>query len=364
MSENTGEANKKVSRRDFLKKAVTVAGITASGITLAASSLNAVEKDAVENGISSGSGIFFPLYETHYKGIEADRIPDDLDVLFRELAGSNLLVASVKSIFEGKISYYAKNDAENKLIQNPILKKIATNGTEIMMGDVEIPGIVGSKTFDYTSGNSIEGLAGLGLSLAILKDFLRKGTKSASGSITRRTFLRGVGLTGAAWLMEPSLYDLSRGGPWIGKFNTERENVLNRIIDKINGVTSSAHPEIAGHFFRNLVIADKMLTVAEDLEQKTGRKAKIGFNVEYSHTGIEDFLRVGHDVCRWIIERYPTNVLKYIAELNGGGESLWTARLLKLPEDLSPGPNAQWDKVTDRKVVDVELQKALAPKLK
>lgn len=362
MSENTGEVNgteNKISRRDFLKKTAAAVSVAVSGLALTAPSLNAIEKSTVKNGISSDSGTFFPLYETHYKKLNTDKIPNDLDVLFKEAAGRGLMSLDYSSLFFGKAETYGIKQA--RLIEDSALEKLAANETEIMFGDV----LAEPSRFPLTTvGGGVEFLAGLGMSLALLRDSL-KGKKAVAGSsITKRRFLKGAIAVGASWLMAPGIYALLRGGPKIGEVATERENALSRIIDRIYGIQSNLHPEMLEEgMFRNLIMADKMLTVAEDFEQRTGRKAKIGFNVEYAHNGIEDFLRVGHDVCRWIIERYPTSVLRFVAGKNDGKESLWTALLIKLPKDFSVGPNADWSKVTDRRVVDVELQKTLAAKL-
>lgn len=357
MSENTGEINsgvKKISRRDFFKKATVAGGAVALGGAL----LNRVEKNAVENGISSGSGRFFPLYETHMKGLDAEKISNDLNIFFREGGtggGGYSLNASMLG-YKG-ISYLGR--AATRWLPDPVLERLARNKIEAMTGDVDAELWRGSKLTSSILIGGVEFFAGIGAGLALLRNSFKNKNVS-----TRRRFLRMAGAAGAAWLMSPGLEFLWRGGPKIGTLNTEREDALDRIIDKAYGLSTKAHPEMLDQtFLRDLIMADKMLAVAEDFEERTGRKAKIGFNVEYAHNGIEDFLKVGHDVCRWIIDRYPKSVLKSIADRNGGQESLWTARLFKLPKDFSPGQDADWSQVTDRKVIDVELQKALAPKL-
>lgn len=361
MEEGKGELNKTqsgISRRDFLKKGALIGAGLVTGGTI----INAGEVNAIENGISSGSGLFIPLYETHYKGLNVDRIPNDLDVLFREVPGK---MDSAKDLLSGETSAYINRDKKVRIFPVENLQKIATIGSEIMVGDVWAE--PSSFSLNIAEGGT-EFLTGLGISLVLLRDSL-KGKRSVVGSnITRRKFLKGAAKTamavGASWLMAPGIYTLLRGGPKIGTVAADRENALSRIIDRIYGMQSDIHPEMLENgIFRNLLMADKMLTVAEDFEKRTGKKAKVGFQVEYGHSGIEDFLRLGHDVCRWIIERYPRSVLKFVADQNGGKESLWTARLFKLPKDFSPGPNADWSEVTERKVVDIELQKALESKL-
>lgn len=376
MAENAGEIKTKedgISRRGFIKGGFKTGAIVGAGLVAGGAVINATETSVAENGISTQHGIFFPVYETHYRGVEADKIPDNLDVLFREVAIANarkseggLLKESIRHIMETRTySYNDLSSSERHILSDPILKKTADNAIEIMFGDVTVPGNIGLRGFTNAVRVSAEGLAGIGISLAMLKDSLKKKEKSSSSILTRRTFLKGAGLLGVVWLMEPSVYFLSRGGPWIGEFNTGRENALNRIVDRINGITSSLHPEdTVSMFFRNLVMADKMLTVAEDIEQKTGQKAKIGFNVEYGHNGIGDFLRVGHDICRWIIAQHPKSVLQGVADLNGGSENLWTARLFKFPKGFfEEGSEKRWEQVGDRTVVDTKLKEMLEKKL-
>lgn len=214
MAEDKGELTKTqsgISRRDFFKKGALIG----AGVILTGAGINVAETNAVENGISTRHGIFFPLYETHYVDIDADKIPKDLDVLFKEVVGWDLLVATAKSMFEDMTKPY-QSKIESKLLSDSILQKMATNGTEIMVGDVDPRLIkwIGDPT-------SIDFLAGVGLGLLTLKKALGKTREEDHGS--RRKFLKVAGAAGAAWLMGSGSYYLMRGGPlWIGKFDTER----------------------------------------------------------------------------------------------------------------------------------------------
>lgn len=361
MAENYGgenQAKRTVSRRDFLKKTV----ITGAGVGIAVVGLDTTEKNAREKGITTSVGTFFPLYETHYKGPDVEKIPNDLDVFFREGAGKNLFNSDVpaKAIFGTPIATYYNidpvNDIKKKFISDPVLEKIVINKMEIMLGDVVFP--------SSPIATSIKGLAefsvGTALSLKAVKEARKPG-------VSRRSFMKILGFgSAAAWLTVPSAYFLSRGGPMIDKFNVERDDALDRVVDRLYGLTSTLHPEevVFGVFFRNLIMTNNMLTVAENIKEKIGRNPKIGFNVEYGHNGIEDFLRAGPDVCRWIISRFPEVVLKNVAELNDGPKNLWTSRLFKFPQDFfQQDPEKRWENVTSRMVEDKELKKTLEPVL-
>lgn len=363
MAEDAGEIKTKeagISRRDFLKSGAKK-GAIALGLVAGGALINAAETSAVENGISTESGTFFPLYETHYESIDSEKIQKDLDVLFRE--GIEYLPRfSPKDLLTLKGAPYGNPEEPVTRWPDKMLKELGTNGTEIMTGDVWL-GSLGSASHIM---QGLEFFTGIACGLLVVKK------AKENTNITRRILIKAGGIAAATWLTGYGAYFLSRGGLYIGKFNAERENALNRVLDRVFGLQSNLHPEEMGTFFRNLMITNKMLTVAEDIKQKTGKKAKIGFNVEYAHNGIEDFLKLGHGICRWMISMYPKEILNTVANTpeapdflpNGGIEGLWTSRLLKLPKDFfEQDPEKRWEQVSDRKVVDLELKQMLEKKL-
>ncbi len=57
-----------------------------------------------------------------------------------------------------------------------------------------------------------------------------------------------------------------------------------------------------GYFFRNVMMADKLLSVASKTKSRKGNNpSKLAFQVEAAHSGIEDFLQVGPDICRALV---------------------------------------------------------------
>lgn len=359
MAENTGETRdngNKITRRDFFKKAVMIGGAVTAGSSLGI--LAKKEIDVLEKGIETDSGIFFPLYEHHEVGIKPERIPSGLDVLFRESVNTKLFNRSPKDCLLGESNVYNKS-VSIRIFPDKILEKTASNGTSIMLGDVE-PGLNVMSVAGISSGEFVGGLL---ISEKLLRDHFKskKIVNSSAGShLTRRKFIKATVALGAIWLMAPGLNSLSRVGTG---WNKSRDDALDRIMDRLYGMQSNTHPENSLVFFRNLMMADKMLTVAEDIQKETGKKTKMGYQVEYAHNGIEDFLKMGHDFCKMILLSYPKPILKRMVELNNGVEDFTSARLFKLPKNFDIH-SSDWDTVTDIRVVDVKLQQGIERKLK
>lgn len=149
----------------------------------------------------------------------------------------------------------------------------------------------------------------------------------------------------------------------------DTKNAITRIHTRINGIIIG-HLSIEEHlfFFRDVVIADKLLTAAEAIKRELGRKPLIAFNVGGAHGGIEDFLVAGHDFTRWVLLQYPKEFWETIIELNGGIENVCSVRSLTLPSNF----NAQEAKnnledldenVVDHRLYDIALLNALKQKL-
>lgn len=357
MTEDTAKVEKAdtgLSRRDFIKKTA----IIGAGTMMVASGLGVARKEigVLEKGVETDSGVFFPLYEHHEIGITPEKIPPDMDVLFREAYSSRMFQGSPKYRLLQEGSSYIKN-TKIRIFTDEILKKIAFINALIMLGDVN-PSLGDWTRVGIAGGEFVGGLA---IIAKLLKDqFKSKKTTSNSGSyLTRRKFIKAAAGLGAAWLMTPGGYFLSRGGL---EWNKNRDEALDRIMDRLYGIQSSLHPEDSLMFFRNLMMADKMLTVAEDVQKRTGRKTKMGFQVEYGHNGIEDFLKMGHGFCKAFVLSYPNHILDGIIKANNGIEDFASARLFKFPADFNIG-NPNWDNVEDIKITDVDLKKKLELKL-
>lgn len=161
MSESSGKEDqvKNPSRRSFLNSAGRLA---VAGVGVAA--LGGVAKNEVnksEKGIVTESGIFFPLYERHEKGIKVESIPHNLDVFLRETGGMGTFSRSPEDSLLATLTFLNK---EESLFPSKLLTFLSKEKTEIMLGDVKTP--VSSTEVRLNVDENImigEGVAGGGI---------------------------------------------------------------------------------------------------------------------------------------------------------------------------------------------------------
>ena len=343
------------NRRQFLQTAAILA--TAGGVGAGIS--NEVVKGF--KGITTDVGTFLPLYERHTIGIEATSIPADAQVYFKEFSSYYTgdhhaatmdepalpLLLSTATVYENQPF---KGDIRS--FPDDILNRIASLGTEIMIGDVILGSYESNETLETLKKNYLRG--GILSVASLLGAYFSKGT--------RRGFLKGMGLALLAWSLPPVLSnDLGGSGLGTGK----KQDALKRITARIEGIVSDFHPEEALVFFRNAVMADKMLKVAEELKiQGSGKLPQIAFHTEAAHSGIEDFLQIGADYTRKIILAHPKPFLREVVDFNGGSEKLSSSRLIKIPKtfQITNGVVVDQDvanSITERTVVDIKLKEGV-----
>ena len=356
MSEASGKEEhvKNPERRKFLKTAGKLALATAGVAVLGGIVANeGINKE--EGGVITESGIFFPLYERHDKGIKVESIPYNLDVLFGEgYFGGQTFSLAPEVILSHKYNYSGK---EVNMFPSKILAFLSQGKTEIMTGDVQTPLMRDIGPMIMVG----EAAAGGTLAAWLLSNRRGRSKVDSKAGMGRRKFLRAVMLVGAAWGL--SKVPLMTTGLLLEPYN---ENAIDRVFSRLAAIESHAHPEESMVFFRNAIMADKLLTVSEDIKERTGKKARIAFQVGSGHAGIEDFLQAGQDFCRGLILAYPKWYLRSTMELNNGIKDFSSARLFKLPENLTQvdiDSGGRLSETTERRVVDEKLEKALTLKL-
>lgn len=333
--------------RGINRRTAVKLGILGTGAAVGAGIIqNEISK---ENGIVTKSATFIPLYELHDRGIASKSLPSDLKVYFREFSSPDLFADTPQELLNSRaFSLYVKDGI--KVISDDILLKLSQTQTEIMLGDI----FLGGRSLVEIPIQVIEFMGGFGaLAFAIKKDKKQLTT-------TRRKFLKSVALAGGAWGILPSLS--SQASTLAGEL---QEGAIRRIAIRFNGIISDFHPEIMTLFFRNAVIADKLLSVAEEL--KLDSPDKFAYHIGVGHGGIEDFLEAGRDFCRNLILAYPKDWLNEMVELNGGFKNFSSARLLKLPREITEEDLANGEKLnnsSDRIVTDTELQRGLEQKFR
>lgn len=330
--------NRKIDRRSLFKGSkIAVAG---SAVSVAAGFLIHHEVDNLVTGIETDSGIFIPLYENHLTRIEDDHIPNDLNVFFKEWNKNTNDMTPADTI------------RDLTPIGRKRLSILARQHTEIMLGDID------SSLKHWLVGEAI-------LIAEIFGGFAlyRYLNKKASGmeANTRRKFLKTAAQISLIW----PITTLLNVPPLAVSFQDNM--AFRRITARLSALYHHAHPEDYVVFLRSLIWADKLLAVAGDFKSRTGRKAKIGFNVGTSHSDVEDFLHLGRDFCRNLILAHPSFLLSELVDMNSGVSNFASARLLRLPEDLNHDvPSLSFDvkleETTDRFVVDRKLEQGLRNK--
>jgi hypothetical protein len=178
--------------------------------------------------------------------------------------------------------------------------------------------------------------------------------------VSRRSFLRAVGTMLWLWGTPPLLANIIQ----ITGLNDKQQTAIKKLSSRIIGLISDFHPERARVFFRNAIIANNLLTMASAIKHQTNSIPKIAFQIEGTHSGIEDFLEAGQDVCRTIILSHPKIFLQNIVNHNGGLEALCTSRLFKLPKEthyengVIPDSIAQG--IQERRITDISLLNRLS----
>lgn len=305
------------SRRDFLKFGAKAVGGSAAGFLLYNEGKKIIE------GIETDNGIFYPSYEVHTIGIAESEIRNDLNILFVEdWVGLNQEFISVKVYGIGE------NGVRN-------LQKIASQGTEVMFGDVYIGSYL-KKNSTAVDTEAFLGTAALLFSRS--KEF---------NKMTRKALL-GIGIWGLSGFLTLPFY--------MGVSQIQDARV-KQILSRIAGIGTLVHPEYVKIHFRSAVMADKMLEAAKQFRAKNGVKAKIGFNVGAGHADIEDFLQLGQGFCQDFILSHPSGFLKEAVQLSGGPHQFSTAMVIKYdPGNIDRFSNKSY-------VADIELSKRLARKI-
>lgn len=357
MSEGGSETPKpNPSRRDVLKKV----GIGAATVSLVGAGVREVMIG--KEGLSTTNGIFFPLYERHDIGLDPKKIPSELDFLFKEGMSNKAHYDADPSLFFGTL----KQDLVEALDEKNI--KLIVGDTDLILGrSRDASEDMADLHLKEFTGGMLIGLSGyLYNHIKNVVDEV-KGREPSKKEVSRRKFIKRGTLAAAAWATAPFSADYASALSLMRGFDPNQMNAVQRILVRLNGLVGNVHPEEHIGFFRNLIMADKMLTVAEAYHKRNNVRPNIGFNLGAAHAGIEDMLVVGHDFVRNMILMYPEDFLRNIVEINGSTENFSTARVMSAPvkSKISDTPvfRNKPSQVVDEKIVDLHLKSALDKKL-
>lgn len=362
MEDNTTEGPK-VSRRTGLKIGAVVAGALMLGREV---------KNYAQKSVDTPWGTFYPLYERHDIGIEAENIPSNLDGFFMELAlrGRDFNQQPTE-LFNTR---YLDQPDGRRNIEFPTLQKLAQNHTKVIYGDM-LPAFDHNILIAETQQNSLTrigigfAVGATGLMYNLVTNTLDKilHLKPSEQAISRRKFLRKTVAATALIIEAPAIKGLMNLGESLAFATFDQKNAIERIIQRVGTLVTVAVPEDHLIFFRSVVMVDKILTVAEVMQAEKKDKPGIAFDVGADHSIMEDLLTAGHDFTRLILANYPKDFLKFVCETAGGVENFTTARVFSLnpvlnKEDVDLGRDQQVVTKED-KIVDFPLQRMLNSRL-
>lgn len=349
--------------------------IKVGAVALGALFLGREVKTFQEGVISTSSGDFYPLYEAHDIGIESSSIPTGLDAFFRELVlreqqfnDNPLNLINKKFKDENGIEHDKKN------VEFPTLKVLAENGTKLVYGDLLpaddfnafLDDRIAAKFRRVEAGGIIAVSGSMYSILTKLIDRISHA-KPSEQVLSRRKFLFGA-IAPLAIILEAPLIQvlIDKGASYVFP-SPDQQNAAQRVIQRINTLLSIAEPEDHVVFFRSVVMADKMLTVAERIQQETGKKPRMAFQVGNKHSIMEDLLIAGHNFNRLILASYPQDFLETAIKAVGGVENFSSARVFTLnpnmtQQDVNEGSDEKVI-VREERIIDQPLQDTLVSKL-
>lgn len=294
-----------------------------------------------ENGVDTEKATFFPYYDLHSQG-NVVPLRKDLDFFFIEGLQSQY---PPDTLLE-KYMFY-----DQPVLTDNEIQSVVKNGTSVAVGDVDLG--LSPTPVGYVSKELIAtGLLMLAETYAAGKIF----KKAAEAKFNRRRFLKASIIGAGIWADSAVI-----GGLPMGLSSLLQDPHAQR-ISRIFGILSDLHPELSIIFFRNAVIADKLLTLAEVYQKMNGRKQKIGYNLGKGHSGIEDFLKAGLDFCTSIITKFPLPYLQQVVDNSGGLANFCTIKTVKFPPDFDPKDPNSLIKAEQTQVSDIVLYHELQKK--
>jgi hypothetical protein len=336
-----------LSRRDLFRLGAAAAATTTLGNEFAH------EESLAERGyFETNDAQWYPIYERHdqhVKRFTPGNIPP-VDAISIELAyGSttrkgkdgktektsclgadplSLLLTRVSAMDTGTTVAYP-------LIPTETLEHLKKNEIPVAFGDVAYTDNIHFFHQNLESALKVRTLIGIAfVEFGLLK--VEELMKTAKISRRRLFRLLGASLTtmgATALLPNASGIVMSR---MMKAMDPSRPNSPEeRIWARFKTITNDLFWENFNGLLRELLQAKKLITLAKEINRNKPEKAKIAYNWQLAHRGIEDWLRLGEDVIRACILTFPDDVLKQVIKANGNDPRvLYAMRLIQVPKSL------------------------------
>lgn len=331
--------NTNFSRRDFLK-----VGSKVAGAGLAAIALNRYvnrEDEQKQEGDSkwrvlegTDGGLYIPIYESHKVPWQSESFNDmpDVDVILYEVTRPSKDMANQTG--EELLGKADEIFARDTWIPKDHSEHWGEKGTLVAFEGLAYPNE--SMVMKYTVGTLVEGLAGLysiagSFSETASKPLVIADKEIMTGEI-KKTLMRAGGIWGSsAWLQ------MGIGAYMNMMTATGSEGMQNASLktQRLGQLITQIHPEFDLIFLRNLIMARRLQSIQEkfpqsirDTDRPSGNPTTIAFNVGAIHSGVEDWLVLGPEIVKFMIELSPEGIWKQMSEINGGPENMATMPLV------------------------------------
>ncbi len=337
-----------IKRRGVLKTAAVITTTTVAA-SLGVNEINHEKQLAETETFETEQAVYKTNYERHdqhEKAVAPESIPQNLDALslegnlefhsFDEKRGkaikSNVLQAKATSILIA--SYNNDPSSPHQILPPSTLQQLEQNNISVALGDVRYKGLDNSLSVAETRNLRLKIAEKLGISGAAL---LAVGEIAKQLKIDRRGFLNIAGLatiTAASGLYFP---EKTREELHNKLMDSMQENSpQQRIWARITTISKDMRPEELNDLFRELIQANKLMTLAENLKDKSkGTKPFIGYNWHLGHRGIEDWLRLGPEITRQTLLLFPDKIWKETLEANNNDpRMLYAIRLIQPPKNF------------------------------
>jgi hypothetical protein len=300
----------------------------------------------IEQKVRTPVGDFFPHYERHQDhetvqdaitfpkpchGFAPEFVLND-EIPLMDIDGLKLVLTSVTG--------YDSNTLPNfYLITEKTIAQLASAQIPVVFGDIALPTgtlpswketLVEARHDMIVVGQSILGVLAV-LDLKHVAD--TEKMSELKTLVTRRKFLKGsLGLGIGALTAANKHQEMA---DWLGAGLASEDATTRRLYSRVAGTISELRPEFVSDFFRNLLVANKLLFYAETCTEQGIATPNIVTQYHGGHSEIEVYLQLGRTFCRNMIAHFPPQFLQEVIARNGGLEKFCSVRSITFEKNFT-----------------------------
>ena len=249
------------------------------------------------------------------------------------------------SLFIGELEGFDRvNSSPQIAFPLETLEHMKKHGIKAAFGDVEWQ----KERFTLDPTDAFETRKKMGIALILGGAGVAATGTARSRSMTRRRFLQTAGAVAFGAGLAASVPPALRIPVHEAVMSSyDKGYIARRVAARLSTITLDLLPEFLNGLFRELIQANKLMTVARNWTDPKGKKPYIGYNWHLVHGGIEDWLRLGPGITRACIEAYPDSVLREVVGLNlDDPRCLWATREAEVPKSLKVQPTTYQNGLT------------------